>query len=117
MKKYRVVLIITVSLLLLMLSGCAQDTSTGDTSDSQESEPQLELTLEELSEYDGKDGAPAYIAVDGVIYDVSDSSRWKGGEHNGYSAGQDLTDIIKSKSPHGVSVLSRMPIVGQLVDE
>lgn len=76
----------------------------------------LKLTLEELKQYDGKDGRPAYVAVDGIIYDVTDSSFWKNGSHNGYSAGNDLTDAIKTKSPHGVANLERVLVIGELVD-
>ena len=75
----------------------------------------LELTLAELAKYNGKDGNPAYVAVDGVIYDVSGYAKWKNGDHNGYSAGNDLTDIIKNKSPHGVAKLKGVPIVGKLI--
>lgn len=76
----------------------------------------LKLTLEQLKEYDGEDGRPAYVAVDGIIYDVSDSNFWKNGAHNGFSAGNDLTDAIKTKSPHGVVNLERVPAIGELVD-
>lgn len=79
-------------------------------------DPYLYLTLLELAGYDGQDGKPAYIAVDGVIYDVSDSSRWTDGSHNGFTAGADLTDEIESISPHGTSVLSRLVIVGELTE-
>jgi len=75
----------------------------------------LELTLTELAKYNGKDGQPAYVAVDGVIYDVSAYPKWKNGDHNGYSAGNDLTDIIKNKSPHGVAKLNGVPVVGKLI--
>lgn len=75
----------------------------------------LQLTLEELKQYDGQNGNPAYIAVDGVIYDVTDVPQWKDGKHNGYTAGQDLTEIIKNKSPHGLSKLQGVPVVGELV--
>ena len=75
----------------------------------------LELTLDQLKQYDGKNGNPAYVAVDGVIYDVSNVPQWKNGSHHGYSAGNDLTDIIKNKSPHGVKNLEGLPIVGKLV--
>ena len=75
----------------------------------------LELTLDQLKQYDGKNGNPAYVAVDGVIYDVTNVPQWKNGEHNGYSAGNDLTDIIKNKSPHGVKQLKGIPVVGKLV--
>lgn len=76
----------------------------------------LELTLDQLKQYDGKNGDPAYVAVDGIIYDVTNVPQWKNGEHNGYSAGNDLTDIIKNKSPHGVKNLEGLPVVGKLVD-
>lgn len=74
----------------------------------------IELTLEELAEFDGQDGQPAYIAVDGAIYDVTDSTRWRNGQHNGYTAGNDLTEEIKNISPHGVSKLKTVPMIGRL---
>ena len=76
----------------------------------------LELTLDELKQFDGKNGNPAYVAVDGIIYDVSNVAKWKNGDHNGYSAGNDLTDIIKNESPHGVKNLEGLPVVGKIVD-
>lgn len=76
----------------------------------------IELTLEELSYYDGKEGRPAYIAVNGDIYDVTDSTFWRNGGHNGFQAGQDLTDAIINESPHGLSNLSRVPKIGILVN-
>ncbi|KAB3531613.1 cytochrome B5 [Alkaliphilus serpentinus] len=75
-----------------------------------------EFTLEELAEYDGKEGKPAYIAVDGIIYDVTDVREWKDGQHNGFEAGKDLTEAIKNQSPHGVSKLKNIKAVGKLVD-
>lgn len=75
----------------------------------------LALTLDQLKQYDGKNGNPAYIAVDGVLYDVSGVRQWKNGSHEGYSAGKDLTDAILGKSPHGTSVLDGVPVVGKLV--
>ena len=75
----------------------------------------LELTLEELAKFNGKDGQPAYIAVDGIIYDVSNASAWKDGVHAGYDSGKDLTLEIKTKSPHGISKLSDAVEIGKLV--
>ena len=75
----------------------------------------LELTLDQLKQYDGKNGNPAYIAVDGILYDVTNDRHWKNGSHEGYSAGKDLTDAIKGRSPHGTSVLEGVPIVGKLI--
>jgi len=98
--KKKVLLIFMAALLLWTGMACASD------EDLQGDLPQLELTLEELAAYDGKDGNPAYIAV----------SFWRGGEHNGFSAGQDLTDAIKNQSPHGVARLRGVPVVGELVE-
>jgi predicted heme/steroid binding protein len=77
---------------------------------------ELVLTLEELAQFNGKNGNPAYVAVDGIIYDVSNVEPWKNGQHNGYEAGQDLTEIIKTKSPHGLSVLQKLTAVGKLAE-
>lgn len=76
----------------------------------------LELTLEQLKQFDGKNGNPAYVAVDGIIYDLTNVPAWKNGAHHGYSAGNDLTDIIKNKSPHGLKNLDGKTVVGKLVD-
>jgi predicted heme/steroid binding protein len=77
----------------------------------------IELTLAELSEFDGREGRKAYIAVAGYIYDVTNSPRWPNGNHNGYQAGQDLTYEILNISPHGTSVLNNIPLIGILVDD
>lgn len=79
-------------------------------------EATLELTLEELSAYDGKDGNRAYVAVEGIIYDVTDLDEWQNGMHNGVEAGKDLTDEIMNQSPHGTSTLSQAEIVGKLIE-
>lgn len=77
-------------------------------------ESSLTLTLEELKAYDGQNGQPAYIAIDGTIYDVSAVEPWKTGLHQGkYKAGNDLTEEIK-KSPHGKGVLKQAVVVGTL---
>lgn len=75
-----------------------------------------EFTLDELAEFNGQDGKPAYVAVDGVVYDVTDSKAWQEGQHNGFEAGKDLTTEIKDVSPHGVGKLEGIPKVGVLVD-
>ncbi|CZR10065.1 Predicted heme/steroid binding protein [Trichococcus ilyis] len=75
------------------------------------------FTLEELSQYNGKNGQPAYVAVDGVVYDVTNVEAWKDGEHKqGLTAGNELTEEITNQSPHGTKVLEGLPIVGELVE-
>jgi predicted heme/steroid binding protein len=82
------------------------------------SETMRVFTLEELAMYDGLDGQDAYIAVDGIVYDVTNSSLWTDGNHQGrVQAGQDLTTEIDTISPHGRRVLDNVPIIGTLAEE
>ncbi|WP_407887839.1 cytochrome b5 domain-containing protein [Levilactobacillus sp. N40-8-2] len=67
----------------------------------------------ELAKFDGQNGQPAYVAVDGVVYDVSGVEAWAGGKHHGNLAGQELTSVIDGQSPHGRKVLKKLPVVGQ----
>jgi predicted heme/steroid binding protein len=75
------------------------------------------MTRSELAKHDGRDGRPAYIAVNGTIYDVTSSPLWKEGEHQGsHQAGADLTEELKS-APHVRSVVERFPVAGHLDEE
>lgn len=78
----------------------------------------IDLNLEQLKEFDGKNGRPAYVAVGGTIYDVTLSRLWRGGEHDPSHgdayAGKDLT-LVLEKSPHGDKHLKDFPVVGRLV--
>lgn len=89
---------------------------TEDTPSESSDDLEKEFTLEELAKFNGKDGNKAYVAVDGYVYDVTDVPPWNGGEHNGYEAGKDLSEEIKTKSPHGPGKLEGVPIVGKLVE-
>ena len=73
------------------------------------------FTLDELAQYDGKNGNDAYVAVDGTVYDVTNESQWQNGNHHGVQAGTDCTTAI-SHSPHGSSVLDGLPIIGTLTE-
>ena len=75
------------------------------------------MTRDELAKYNGQAGQPAYVAVEGVIYDVSANPAWQGGRHHGNLAGQDLTDVLLEKSPHGKRVLKDLPVVGRLAEQ
>ncbi len=72
------------------------------------------FNLEELAKYDGKEGRAAYVAINGKVYDVSDSYLWIDGNHMGeHDAGKDLTGALASSS-HGDSVVENMKLVGIL---
>ncbi|MDO8963203.1 MAG: cytochrome b5 domain-containing protein [Coriobacteriia bacterium] len=73
-----------------------------------------EFTLDDLKQFNGRDGNPAYVAYDGTVYDVSDSSMWDDGDHMGsHEAGEDLT-TAHDDAPHDVHVVD-FPVVGTLV--
>lgn len=74
------------------------------------------FTPKELAKYDGQNGHKAYIAVDGVVYDMTLLGSWKNGQHHGLSAGTDLSAAF-SQSPHAKSILKLAKVVGTLVKE
>ena len=81
--------------------------------DSSDNYRQKEFTLNELAEYDGTSGKPAYVAVNEIVYDVSSISKWKMGKHYGLTAGKDLTSDFENC--HGVkSKLEKLSKVGVL---
>lgn len=78
-------------------------------------EDSKKITLEELKQYNGKNGKPAYIAYQGKVYDVSQSKLWSDGDHMGlHEAGKDLTDDI-DLAPHREEVLERAELVGTVI--
>ena len=74
---------------------------------------QRQFTLEELTQFDGSGDKPAYVAVDGIVYDISVNGAWGGGTHFGLYAGKDLT--AQFGGCHGGSaILEKLPKVGVL---
>lgn len=111
----------SASLLLVACAPAAVEDSAPTSSEvvsvSSSAAEMQTFTLEELSQYTGKDGQPAYVAVDGVVYDVTNVEAWKDGEHQmGLTAGNELTEEITNQSPHGIQVLEGLPIVGEFVE-
>lgn len=71
------------------------------------------FTASELSEYNGTQGKPAYVAVNGKVYDVSDKAAWAGGTHfAGLRAGNDLTGQFMSCHRGMGAMLEQLPVVG-----
>ena len=124
MSKIKLSLMLQAGIAGLLLVACApaivEDSATTSSevvSVSSSAEEMRTFTLEELSQYNGKDGQPAYVGVDGVVYDVTNVEAWKDGEHKlGLTAGNELTEEITNQSPHGLKVLEGLPIVGELVE-
>jgi predicted heme/steroid binding protein len=73
-----------------------------------------EYTLQDLAHYDGSDGRPAYVAVNGDVYDMSMIPGWAGGTHFGLTAGKDYTAVFTGCHQGAVEMLSNVPRIGVL---
>jgi predicted heme/steroid binding protein/uncharacterized membrane protein len=74
-----------------------------------------EITPEQLSHFDGKEGRQAYISFKGMVYNVTNNKLWKNGTHMvKHAAGNDLTEALKA-APHGEDKVLTMTQVGMLV--
>lgn len=92
--------------LLLVLTACGGEEVNTDELPS--------MTLEELAAFDGQDGNPAYIAIDGLVYDVTKVREWAGGMHaDAFTAGQDHTDALAG-APHTATKLNLAPVVAKI---
>lgn len=74
-----------------------------------------QFTIEELSQYDGASGRPAYVAINGIVYDVSLEATWGGGTHFSLYAGQDLTAQFNGCHGGRVETLRNLPRIGLLI--
>lgn len=138
MKNLKVLIILSLVLVMaLPLLACKKDTEMPSSSQTNEVQEQiteestdsdadikeadeeemteLTLTLDELKMYDGTNGSLAYIAYDGVIYDVTNDPNWSSGSHGGNMAGTDITEKLNNVS-HGTSKLNTLKVVGKIID-
>lgn len=95
------------ALALALFTGCSTNDNIDDGSNN------TIFSIADLANYDGKDGAAAYIAFEGNVYDVTDVEGWEDGEHKGVLAGTDVSDDL-ADSPHTASIFSGLNIVGTL---
>ena len=114
------IIIVTIIFTSLILGGCSSNSASTKTtlpstsSTTATTTKSTDMTLKELAKYNGQNGNPAYVAVNGVIYDVSNAKEWQDGMHkDGVKAGLDQTSMI-AQSPHGDSVLQGLPVIGKL---
>lgn len=69
---------------------------------------------EELAKFNGKNGNPAYVAINGTVYDVTNNAAWGAATHFGLSAGNDLT--AQFNSCHAEQpILQKLPVVGKMI--
>jgi len=79
--------------------------------------PDREVSILELKRNTGERGTRMFVAHKGLVYDVTDCSRWRTGLHeNQHFPGQELTDELENNAPH-TEIVFRNPcvkIVGRL---
>ncbi len=90
-----------------------QDAPVGAVTDSLPHNSTGTFTLAELSRYNGRDGKPAYVAVNGTVYDVTNNAGWAAASHFGLTAGRDLTSEFASCHA-GQPILSGLSVVGKM---
>lgn len=76
--------------------------------------PARTFTPAELSKYNGKNGNPAYVSVNGTVYDVTNNAAWAAATHFGLTAGRDVTTEFAT-CHSGQPTLSRLKAVGMIV--
>jgi len=124
-----VLILFSLVLALLIVAGCAAPDEAVVDEPDQVAEPVEEevdeeevtaeeatFTMDEVAQYDGKDGNPAYIVVDGIVYDVSEVGQWRSGSHFGFEAGSDVTEALQNVAPHGENMLNQAEVVGTIID-
>ena len=70
-------------------------------------------TRNQLALRNGQDKPQIWIALHGLIYDVTTSRLWRDGKHYEHWAGQDLTAELKD-APHTEKVFERLTVIGKL---
>lgn len=103
--------IATLPLLIQEIQNGGNVISTNDSNLLQDSE--RVFTTAELSRFNGRDGNPAYVAVNGTVYDVTNNAAWAAATHFGLIAGRDLTNEFASCHP-GQPILNRLKVVGKM---
>lgn len=73
------------------------------------------FTLNELSKYDGKNGKPAYVAIEGIVYDISNDPIFKEVKDMGIMAGKDLTEQFNLYYRMN-QIINKMPKIGVIYD-
>lgn len=70
------------------------------------------ITADELAAADCSPAAECWVAVDGVVYDVSTVSGWSQGQpHHGVTPGTDASEAFRS-ARHAASQLEGLTVVG-----
>lgn len=72
------------------------------------------FTPQTLALFNGQGGYPAYVAINGVVYDVTNVPQWAGGDHFSLHAGRNLSSEY-ALCHNARKILYRLPTVGVMV--
>lgn len=72
-----------------------------------------EYTRSQLALRNGQDKPQIWVALNGIIYDVTNSRLWRDGKHYEHWAGQDLTHELED-APHTEKVFDKFKPIGIL---
>lgn len=74
-------------------------------------------TKNKLKVFNGRYGMPSYIAIDGLVYDVSSDPEWGDGEFYKFEAGRDMTFELKRMMPFEYEKFKQYEIVGKYIGD
>lgn len=104
--------LVLVLIAAMLVTSCAGTAATPTPTTPASSKT---FTAAELAQYNGLNGQPAYVAIDGKVYDVTAYSSWSTGKHHGMSAGKDISSAFNNQSPHTLANIKGVPVVGTYV--
>lgn len=122
MPKWLVITLVVVAVLLAISAwvysrpnnaGNSSKLERTFTSEEQQLLDTREVTTAELAAATCADGAECWLAVNGIVYDMSGFPSWMPGPHHGIAPGTDATAQFVD-SGHGLAYLEKMPVVGSL---
>lgn len=73
------------------------------------------FTLEELASCNGQNGNPAYLAVNQVVYDLSEEPKWFGSNKLMMYAGKSLDNDFMGCQQESLNILKSLPVVGHVI--
>lgn len=111
MKKLFIILLLFATTVVLV--GCQIDNTTTVTTNNITTS--REFTLADLAQYTGENGSTAYIAVNGIVYDVTEE--FDNGMHQDLQLGGTDATAVFAVSPHSDELLASLTVVGILADE
>lgn len=100
------IIVVSVFFFVKMIYGKKTTAPTG----GQVVEKEKIFTIDELAKFDGINGNPPYVAVDGIVYDMTEI--FQDGKHYSHFAGQELTNAFYKAHVKGQIV--KYPVVGKL---